>query len=144
MNNFSCNLLQAKNELEQNKYVICLIKDSSVFHSCSRGVSPLVNWIQEGKTFEGFACADKVVGKAAAMLMVLLGINEVYAPIMSKGALEVFEKYSIPYFYDALVERIFNRTKDDFCPMDKAVFSLTEPTDAYRAICNKLAELSKK
>ena len=43
--------------------------------SVIRGVRPLLYQLEEG--LDGWSCADKAVGKAPAMLYVLLGVKEV-------------------------------------------------------------------
>ena len=64
--------LKAKKLLEKNGYTCVLIKDEKEIFSFERGVKPLLNFIDKGEDFYGFFVADKVVGKAAAFLYVLL------------------------------------------------------------------------
>ena len=48
--------------------------------SQARGVRPLLSLIGEGGSLEGFSVADKVVGKAPALLYATLRPKAVYAP----------------------------------------------------------------
>lgn len=49
---------------------------------------------------------DTVSGIAAAALTVCLGIRRVNADLMSRGAMELYEKYGVTYHYGRLIERI--------------------------------------
>lgn len=54
-----------------------------------RGVKPLLQWISEGRSFEGWSVADKVVDKAPALLYVQLKPAAVYAIAMSGAARDI-------------------------------------------------------
>ena len=66
----------------------------------------------------GAEVADKVVGKGAAALMVLGGVKEVYADVMSEPAHEMFRAAGIPVAYGVLVPAIRNRAGDGWCPVE--------------------------
>jgi len=55
---------------------------------------------------------DKIAGKAAAALMVRLGIRNCYIELLSERAIPVFEHYGVKYSYGQLVEHIQCRTED--------------------------------
>lgn len=53
-----------------------------------RGISDLYNLLSEDPEFlRGASVADKVVGKGAAALMILGGVKEVFADVVSRPAL---------------------------------------------------------
>ena len=54
---------------------------------------------------------DKIVGRAAALLIVGMGIPRVKALTLSVLGKEVFEENSVVYEYDTLVDRILCRTE---------------------------------
>ena len=60
-----------------------------------RGVKPLLQWISEGRSFEGWSVADKVVGKAPALLYVQLKPAAVYAIAMSGAAVSEQEPFDV-------------------------------------------------
>ena len=109
--------------------------------STKRGVAPLLAWLDSGKNYHDFSAADKVVGKAAAYLYVLLGVKELYANVVSEAAEEVLSKHEIPLFYAEKVPAIRNRTNTGFCPMEQAVWHIDDPLLAKRAIIEKLDQL---
>ena len=127
--------------LGKEEYTCVLCKGDSIYTSTERGVKPLLNWLDEGRQFKEFSAADKVVGKATAFLYVLLGAKEVYAPVMSEGAVSVLEENGISVRYDTLAKNIINRMGTGICPMESAVKDISEPQEAVAAIKARLAAL---
>lgn len=131
----------AKEVFLQHEYTCVVRKDDMQYTSQARGVKPLMDWIAEGIDLKGFSAADKVVGKATAFLYVLLGVKEVYAPVMSEGAVWVFREYGVTMEAGEIVSAIRNRSNTGFCPMETAVAQCTTPGDAYEVILKKQKEL---
>ena len=128
-------LEQAKSLLITSESTIAVVSNREVFTSQERGVKPLLHLLTEKKGFlKGTSVADKVIGKAAALLMVLGEIKEVHTLIISEPAIKVFEKYHIPCFYDKKVDRIVNRTGDGLCPMETLCLYVEEPKEAFEKI----------
>ncbi len=132
---------KAKELLFSGKYTCVLCKGERVYSSSQRGVAPLLSWLNFEEDLRGFCAADKVVGKAAAFLYVLLGTAEVYADIVSDPAVETLRKFGIPCFYGEKVKAVRNRTDTGFCPMETSVLDIEEPEAALDAILKKLEEL---
>lgn len=128
--------------LSESEYTCVLCKDDEVITSAEHGVKPLIEWLESDAEFGGFCAADKVVGKAAASLYVLLGVSAVYAPVMSNLAIETLSKHGIEPFYDLSVEAIRNRAGNDFCPMEKAVIDIDDPEAALEAIKLKIKAMA--
>lgn len=137
------NINKAKEILQNGGFTCVLTDGEKLFTSNKRGVAPLLEWYDSGNCFKNFSAADKVVGKAAAFLYVLLGVKEVFALVISKAALSVFEDYKIPVEYAELVPAIKNRTNTGFCPMESATKDVENPQKAVEVVKNKLRELSK-
>lgn len=124
-------------------HTISLCKGEKVIVSDGRGVSPMIEFIEKGADLNGFSVADKIVGKAAAMLFVKAGIKEVYAEVLSESGKDFLERNGVKTEYKILTERIINRAGTDVCPMEKAVANLSDVHEAYAAILEKLNELRK-
>ncbi len=126
----------AKTLLKTENFTLVVISsDKEVFTSSDRGVKPLLHLLEDEKGFlDGASVADKVIGKAAALLMVLGGIKEVHTNVISEPAVEVFEKHHIPYFYEEKVKRIINRKGDGLCPMETLCIDVEEPSEAFEKI----------
>ena len=135
-------LEQAKSLLITSASTIAVVSNGEVFTSHERGVKPLLHLLSEKKGFlKGASVADKVIGKAAALLMVLGEIKEVHTLVISEPAIKVFEKYNIPCFYDKKVERIVNRTGDGLCPMETLCLDVDEPQEAFTKIKEKVQKM---
>ena len=135
-------LEQAKSLLLTSASTIAVVSNGEVFTSHERGVKPLLHLLTEKKGFlKGASVADKVIGKAAALLMVLGEIKEVHTLIISEPAIKVFEKYNIPCFYDKKVDRIVNRTGDGLCPMETLCLDVDNPQEAFTKIKEKLSKM---
>ena len=128
--------------LQEEGYTCVLCKEEQVFTSRMRGVKPLLSWYDQGLDVKGFSVADKVVGKAAAFLYVLLGVGEVYAQVMSRPAKMVLDTYGIPNGCEEEVDAIRNRTNTGYCPMETAVWNIADPEEALTAIRQKVKELN--
>lgn len=129
----------AKNNLEG--HTICLCKNGNCMYSEKRGIAPMMDFIGSGADLRGFAVADVVVGKAAALLFVKCGIKNVYAKTLSEYGKRIFEQYGIDYEYGILTPRIINREGTDTCPMEKSVLNTDSPEEAYVILKNKLNKL---
>ena len=128
--------------LDNGNFTCVLCRGDQIHTSTHRGVAPLLRWLENGTDLRDFSAADKVVGKATAMLYCLLGVRAVYGRVMSRAAIQVFEQYGIPYFYDAAVDAIRNRAGDGLCPMETATRDISDPTLAPDAIRKALAALT--
>lgn len=88
--------------------------------------------------------ADKIVGKAAALLFVYLGVKCVYADVMSEGAELVFKEFGIEYSFGTKTKNIINRKGDGLCPMENAVINIGTPEKALLAVNDTLQKLKSK
>ena len=138
----TANLEKAKEILALGGYTCALCKGEEVYTSTKRGVLPLVVWLENNADFHGFSVADKVVGKGAAFLYLLLGVDAVYAHVISKPAFALLQQHGIEVEYDEKTEHIINRKGDGFCPFELAVMGIDDAKIAYFAIRKKLQEMN--
>lgn len=134
----------ASQYLRNEGYTCVFCREGRVYSSTQRGVKPLLHFIESGTNFSGFCAADKVVGKAAALLYVLLGVKDVYAPVMSETALYTLARNGIVPLCDFSIKSIRNRSDTGSCPMEEAVADIDEPRQALTAIQNKLKILKER
>ena len=136
-------LQQAKVYLEQEGYTCVACREQTCYGSRARGVRPLLQWLEDGLELKGFCVADRVVGRATAFLYCLLGVEEVYTPIISTPALGVLKEHGIRVAFDRQVPYIRKRTGDGRCPMETATLCCTTPQQALGAIRTALAALQQ-
>lgn len=135
-------LEKLKNLLIAQEHSCVFGDEETYFYSDLKGIKPLMQFIQEGK--KGYYVADKIVGKAAAYLFILLEVKAIYADTISVAGLKVLEDNNIPVYYRQLVEYIINRTGDDMCPMEKTVKDIDDPKLAHQALAEKINEMQVK
>lgn len=132
--------IRARDVLQAGQHTCVLCRGNTVLTDDRRGVKPLLELL--GRDLAGFCAADKVVGKAAALLYRLLGISEIYAGVISEPAISVLQTGGISVFYDQKVPAIRNRTDTGFCPMETAVWDVEDPALAPDILRTALAKLA--
>ena len=135
-------LARAVELLTSGGFTLAAVRGEEVVTSTERGVKPLLGLLDGGASLAGYSAADKVVGKAAAFLYVLLKVERLYAGVISQPALEVLEKHGISVDLGTLVPAIRNRANTGSCPMETAVTDADSPEEALGLIRKKLAELN--
>lgn len=122
------------------------VRNGETMITHERGVKPLLQWISEGRSFEGWSVADKVVGKAPALLYVQLKPAVVYAIAMSEAARDILLANGIACGCEDLVPFIVNRAGNGQCPMDASVTNISDPREAERAIreCARQMDASRE
>ncbi len=139
---------QIKKMLHEGKHSLVIkTKEGERFAFYGSGISDLLQLLHRSPDILAEAkVADKVVGKAAAALMILGGVKIVFADIISLPALELFASAApdIDVTYNNKVEYIVNRTQTGWCPMELATKDTETPEECLENIKAKLAELRKK
>ena len=131
----------ARDLLRAEGYTCVFYGEHDLITERTRGVTPLLSLLDGGQSLGGFCAADKVVGKAAAFLYVLLSVDELFAEVISEPAKEVLSQYHIPYFAEKTVSAIRNRSGDGYCPMESSVLDIQTPDEALTAIRKTLQAL---
>lgn len=103
------------------KISFALIKKGRlIFQSKDQGLKPLIFCFKNHKAqMRGGFVFDKVVGRAAALLLVWGGVKKVLTPTVSRGGLTVLRRGGATAEYGRIVKNILNRAGDDLCPMEK-------------------------
>ena len=120
---------------------IVLCRQGEVILSDKRGIAPMMDWISQGKDLRGFSAADRIVGKAAAMLFVKAGIREVYAETLSEEGKRYLSRQNIPVSFKILTDKIINRSGNGLCPMESTVMDTQNYEVGYRLLKEKQRQL---
>ncbi len=117
--------------------------DKIIFSSASVGMRPLLEAIDAlgVESLSGIIVADKVVGRAAALLIVYMGAVEVHAGVVSKTAADVLMSHGMKYYFGREVESIKSRDGVIICPFERLVQEISDPQEAYKRIRAKMSEL---
>jgi len=121
---------KAKELLLRHSYSCVVCSKGNIVTSSLRGVQFLLQLYRQNRNLTAYSIADKVIGKATAMLIVALGIEQAHGVVMSKAATAVLSKYQVKYSFDSLVPMITNRMGTGLCPMEQAVLDTNNPIDA--------------
>lgn len=132
-------LEKAKSILQGSDYTCVLCRGDQIHTSRHRGVRPLLELLETDVS--GFCAADKVVGKATALLYRLLKVRAIHATVISQAALQALQNSDIAVSWDSQVDYIKNRAGDGRCPMEQATEGIDDPQVALIAIRQKLKEL---
>lgn len=96
------------------------------------GVSPLVSiYESEPEILRDARVFDKVVGKAAAMIVVLGGAESAYGEIMGASARAYLAEHGCSAAWGELVDFIRNRRGDGLCPLELAVSRTEDARTGY-------------
>ncbi len=138
-------LKKAKKILHENNYTFVLLKDSDIIiTSHKKGIIPLMEIIQKDERILNHAViADRVIGKAAALLATGYKVKELYADLISQKAKEVLDRFPVVYQFKECVEYIQNRDKSDQCPMEKLTWNMSDYKIAYHHILHYYREVLK-
>lgn len=116
--------------------------DGKIITDKRRGVAPALELCLRGVDLSGAVVADRVVGKAVALLYVYLKVATVHARVISQPALKTLTENGVECSYDQLTAYIINRKGDGRCPMEEAVSSDDSPEEAIKLIQDKQKELA--
>ena len=105
-----------------------------------RGVRDLYRLVsEEPEMLAGALVADKVVGKGAAALLACGKVSGVYALVMSTPARELLEQNGVEVRCKQEVDHIENRSKTDWCPVEKLCRNLNTPEMCVKEIAKFIA-----
>lgn len=123
--------------------VVCAVYNGeTLLTSNLKGIRPWIKWLREcPELLENAIVVDKVIGKAAAMLMVVAKIKSVYTPIISEQALEYLNTQTIDFDYDQTVAFISNVDQNGLCPMEETVVNTNDAYEGYQLLLLKIQNL---
>jgi len=81
---------------------------------------------------------DKIVGKAAAILISYFQAKEVYCIVLSHGAKTFLEKQGMKHFSEQVIPVIKNKLGTDMCPFEKVILNVEDPQEGYEVLTKKL------
>lgn len=113
----------------------CVIHNKRTRSFYRKGIIDLYSLLRDEPSFlDGAAVADRVVGKAAATLMILGGVSSVFTDVISLPALILLREARIDTDFCLLVPFIQNTDKTDWCPLEKVCYDENSPGKIFRII----------
>ncbi len=113
-----------------------LVKDGrELARGTQDGIGELLRAVERlGAELQGASLADKIVGKAVALVSAHAGIRAVYTPLASEAAEKVLADHRIELTADRMVPLILNRRGDGPCPMERLSLPLATPREGMLAL----------
>lgn len=112
-----------KKPLPQGTSLCVFENDNLIFSSQGKWLHPLFDFeqfliTQKAKPQGILSAHDTYIGKAAAVLMVRLGITKMHANTASKLAVEFIQElgkkgFEVEFSYDTLIERLMCKTEEE-------------------------------
>lgn len=126
----------AKKRLNENGLTLSIVKNGKiVFETASHGVSGFLEAIEKLRNkLEGASAADRIVGRAIALLCVYAKVKAIYAKVLSENAKGVLEENMVYHEWKSLVENILDANKTELCPFEKLATKISSPKDAYERL----------
>jgi hypothetical protein len=123
----------AKLALRENNLSLVIVREGHiVFETGVHGIEGFMHAIEKsGKKLAGSSVADRIVGRAAALLCVYAQVAAVFAVTVSKEGVEILTLNDIRYEYENLVPHILNHKKTGICPFEQLTAGLASPEEAY-------------
>jgi len=121
---------------EEGKALIILNSGITVYSSKEAGLAGLLKATEEADPFllNGSIVADRVVGKAAALVAISFGAREVHAIVMSMPATDVLRRNSKIFSCINLVDEIKDKSGHAVCKFERMVYSIDDPKEAVRLL----------
>ncbi|MFP4588797.1 MAG: DUF1893 domain-containing protein [Candidatus Acetothermia bacterium] len=119
--------------VEEDGFTLVVLEGERViFSSEESGLTPLLTFLGSvNLDYTDFTAVDKVVGGAAARLMVFAGVGEVYTPLISEVAVELLKCRDVPFYSETQVEAIVNPSSTDGCPLEKLAREVEDDSEFY-------------
>ena len=138
---FPAGFEQAVALVENELCTLALFRKGEIARTAAgRGIAPLLNvYDAEPALLLGAAVADKIIGRAAAMILARAGAKAVYGAVMSQTARDLLLAHGISASFGELVPHIVNRAGDGLCPIEQSVLEENDPAAGIEKIRARLA-----
>lgn len=137
---------EARKLIQDGKAECILIKNDTIYgQERGHGVSPLlVMYDEHREAMSDAVLVDKVIGRAAAAIVICGKVKHVHGELMSEDAIEFLNKNGITTSYTILVHRILNRKRDGLCPLEQSVEGVEDAASALVALRKRIETLQKQ
>ena len=129
--------------VETGKRSCAVIKNGKIISTAKgQGIAPLLTFYEnEPEILKGAFVIDKVIGKAAAMILILGGTQQVYGALMSSAALEYLTEHGCKADFGKKIDVVANRSGDGICPLESSVMDIEDPQIGYHRLKETISQL---
>jgi hypothetical protein len=129
--------MEALKRLDAEGLNLLILKGGKHLYSSKKaGMAPLLEAIDSLglRRLKNSVVADRIVGKASALLIGYFKASKVYTRLLSSTAIKVLEKHGIKYAYERVVDNIRNKEDAGICPFEKVVLEIEDPKEGYKKL----------
>lgn len=131
-----------KNELLYSNNSLVIYLNNTLKKHRQKGVKALISILDaDNNALKNSYVADKVVGKAAALILVDSKAKYVYAKTISLHAIKVFKENNIKFDCYEVVPYINNKENSGMCDLEKLCLDITNPQEAHQKIKQYLEKI---
>lgn len=136
---------RAKEMIAAEEATFVVIRNNQIiYHDKGNGVRPIMKVLDSNpEILKDAIIVDKIIGKAAAMMLSMGKSVRVHGNLMSQVAAEYLERKGIEHSYERCINVISNRTGDGICPLERAVADIEDEQEAYNKLKETIAELMR-
>lgn len=136
---------RAKEMIAAEEATFVVIRNNQIiYHDKGNGVRPIMKVLDSNpEILKDAIIVDKIIGKAAAMMLSMGKSVRVHGNLMSQAAAEYLERKGIEHSYERCINVISNRTGDGICPLERAVADIEDEQEAYNKLKETIAELMR-
>lgn len=123
--------------------LIIVKEDITLFTSSEEGMKPLFEAINRVgvSTLKDAIVIDKIVGKAAALLISYFKAKEAHCIVLSTKGRTILDNHGIKHYEERLTPEIMNRRGTGLCPFERVVRDVDSPREGFERISITLKEL---
>lgn len=129
--------------IEKQSYSVVVAQDGCMLTYGDRaGIADLLDIRQRlGRGAARSIVGDRVVGKAAALIMRSMGVRAVYARLVSDAGVDTLAAGRVYLEYGTRVPAILDRDQRGPCPFEAAVAAIDDPRLAVATLTHTLERL---
>lgn len=129
--------------IEENQHELIVLQgEHIVFTSATPGIRAALQLHDEyPERLKGAVIADRIIGRAAAMIFADGGATAIFGSVMSKAAQQELMQKGVKTQAGMLVDAIINRRGDGICPMERAILGVAEPEAGLSRLRQTVREL---
>ncbi len=126
----------AINELNNSEYSLIIVKNNKIIYKSKKeSVGSIVGLLEnKPEILKDAFVADKIIGRAVAMICDYSSVKFCYGKIVSRGAVDIFKKRNLEYKAENIVKAIKNRDNTDLCPIEKLTLDVSDSEEGIKRI----------
>lgn len=129
---------------KENLSLVIVSGGEVILRSQNHGIAELLGALERfGDTLHGASIADRIVGKAAAYLVLYARMKGIYAPVVSRDARDLLSQAGLECKFGKVVPWILDVEGKDRCPLEKLCASIWSPQEAFNALRTHLAPVKE-